>query len=180
MAVVDVLPRAACGRRLAVAGHQRGHSLMEVLAAVLVIGVAALGIARMQLLSGQTNRAALERSVATVLADDMIERLRANPATYPGVAEGEQPPAFVDCLAASCTAAQLALFDIAVWKCSLGRWHDAAPCQAARRTGALPPVDRQQGLPQGDGSVVFDAASATITVSWRGAIAGNISISGYR
>lgn len=163
------------------AGRCRGNSLMEVLAAVLVVGVAALGVAKLELLNGQTNRAALERSMATLLADDMIERLRANPeAAYAAIGEGDSPPAFVDCLAASCAPAQLASFDIAVWKCSLGGWRDAAPCQAARQAGALPSTDLQPGLPAGDGSVVFAGDLATVTVSWRGAVSASVSVAGRR
>lgn len=150
---------------------------MEVLAAVLVVGVAGLGVAKLELLNGQTNRSALERSIATLLADDMIERLRANPgAAYAAVAEGEPPPAFIDCLAVSCTSAQLASFDVAVWKCSLGTWRDAAPCQAARQAGALPAADLQPGLPAGDGSIVFGGALATVAVSWRGAVSASVSV----
>ena len=159
----------------------RGNSLMEVLAAVLVVGVAALGVAKLELLNGQTNRSALERSVATLLADDMIERLRANPdAAYAAIAEGDPPPTFVDCLAASCAPAQLASFDVAVWKCSLGSWKEAAPCQGARQAGALASTELQPGLPAGDGSVVFDSALATVTVSWRGAVSASVSVGGHR
>ncbi len=159
----------------------RGNSLMEVLAAVLVVGVAALGVAKLELLNGQTNRSALERSIATMLADDMIERMRANPdAVYAAIAEGDPPPVFVDCLAASCAPAQLASFDIAAWKCSLGSWHDAAPCQGARQAGALAPTDRQPGLPAGDGGIVFAGGLATVTVSWRGAVSASVSVSGHR
>lgn len=160
---------------------ERGDSLMELLVAVLVVGVGALGVAKLQLTSSQSNRAALQHSIATMLADDMLERLRANPVVaYPVTALGNAPPAFVDCLTASCTPTQLAAFDVAVWKCSLGRWHDDASCRAARSGGALPPFERQPGLPNGDGALVVRAGVATVTVAWQGLAETRISVSGAR
>ncbi len=161
--------------------RERGNTLMELLVAVLVVGVGALGVAKLQLMSSQNNRAALHHSTATMLADDMLERLRANPsAAYPAMALGDAPPAFVDCLSAACTPQQIAAFDATVWKCSLGNWHDDAQCRAARAAGALAPPDRQPGLPGGDGALSVNAGVATVTVAWNGSDATRISVSGLR
>ena len=154
----------------------RGTSLLEVLAAVLVIAAGVLGIARLQLHSAQGNRAALEHTTATILATDLIERWRANPQGRYATATGQAPPAFVDCLATTCGPPQLATFDLAAWKCSLGRWSEAASCRAARAAGALPPVEDAPGLPGGDGEVAEQGGNVVVTVTWRGAQAGRVAL----
>ncbi len=160
----------------------RGYSLTELLVAVVIVGVGTLGAAGLQLASSQNTRSALERTTATVFAQDMAERLRANPAAdYVGVDEDSPPPPFEDCLNARCTPAALASFDIAVWKCTLGRWRDAAACRTARSVGALVPEDRQPGLPRGDGAIVWDVDGAfTVSVVWHGAGPRRVAVSGRR
>lgn len=149
----------------------RGYSLTELLVAILVIGVGALGAAALQLASSKNTRIALEGTTAVILAQDMAERLRANPqGSYAGVADGSAPPGFVDCLGATCTPPELASFDIAVWKCSLGRWRADAACREARAVGALPSEERQPGLPMGDGAIDWGAnGEFTVSVTWQGA-----------
>ena len=160
--------------------RQRGDSLLEVLVAVLVIGVGAMGVAKLQMLSTQNTREALQHGMATALAEDMLERLRANPtAAYAGVGFGAAPPAFVDCLGGNCTSFELAMFDVVAWKCALGRWRDQRPCDAAQSAGLLPPTQRQPALPGGDGAIAIGADGvATVTVTWQPA--GRVELSGRR
>ena len=166
---------------MAAVTSRRGHSLLELLVAVLVVGIGTLGIAKLQMLNTQNNRAALEYSMATILAEDMLERIRANPSGgYAGIQAGQPPPTFVDCLASDCAPMQLATFDIAAWKCALGRWRSEAPCQAARTAGLLAAPARQPGLPEGDGAVAVAGDIATVTVTWPSTAANNLAISGRR
>ena len=147
--------------------RQRGHSLVELLVATLIVGVGAMGSAKLHMLSAQNNRAALEHSLATMLAEDMLERIRANPLGAYGTALGIPPPAFVDCLASACSPSELAAFDMAAWKCSLGRWRQEASCARGRALGALPDADRQIALPEGDGGIEPNTAGGvTVVVAW--------------
>lgn len=156
--------------------RRRGASLMEVLVAVLVVAVGVLGVAGLQLESARNNRAAMERTLATLLATDLAERWRTNPQGGYATALGRAPPPFVDCLARSCAAGELATFDLAAWKCALGRWREAAPCRAARTAGVLPPPALAPGLPAGDGSFELRGGGMVITVAWAGAEAGRLSL----
>lgn len=149
---------------------------MEVLVAVLVVAVGVLGVARLQLESARNNRAALERTLAALLATDLAERWRANPQGGYATVLGRAPPPFVDCLARSCTSGELAAFDLAAWKCALGRWREAAPCRAARAAGVLPPLALAPGLPGGDGSFELRGGGMVVTVAWAGAEAGRLSL----
>ncbi len=145
-----------------------GFSMIELLVAVLVMGIGVLGITGLQMVSLQNNRGALTRADAVQLAYDILDRIRANPGgVYTGLALGAAPPVMVDCEAAVCTEATMATFDQAVWKCSLGNWNNHANCAAVRGV-ILPLAANQPGLPSGDGSIAVNAGGiVTITVQWQ-------------
>ncbi len=58
--------------------HQ-GFTLIEVLVALVVLSIGILGVAGLQVKSQQYSRSAYLNTQATILAHDMIERMRANP-----------------------------------------------------------------------------------------------------
>lgn len=116
-----------------------GFALTEVLVAVLVLSIGILGIAGLQMQSLQSNNDALHRSEALWLAQELVERMRANPA---GVNSGAFTDASNDntlcdnkttpptvCAdyynystgskisAVNCTADQMAEFDVWELKC---------------------------------------------------------------
>ena len=148
--------------------------MIELLVAVLVMGIGVLGITGLQMVSLQNNRGALLRSEAVMLAYDMMDRIRANPVgnpagmAYSGVGMGAAPPAGGDCNAGNCTSAQMVAFDQSVWKCALGSYLENATCVGLQGSGILPDPDDQPGLPNGDGSIAVNAATGvvTITVQW--------------
>ena len=170
--------RGACPSR----SPAEGSSLTELLVAILVIGVGAMGAAGLQLASSKNTRSALEGTTAVIFAQDMAERLRANPeGGYAGVADGTAPPGFVDCLAANCTPPELASFDVTVWKCSLGRWLADSACREARAAGTLPPEEQQPGLPMGDGAIDWGAnGEFTVSVTWQAADRRRVALPGRR
>ena len=158
----------------------RGFSMIELLVAVLVMGIGVLGITALQMVSLQNNRMALERGEAVHLAYDMMDRIRANPDDgYDGLDLGEEPPDAPDCMGAgaNCTVAQMIAFDQASWKCQLGEFRDNAVCADLRNDGVIPDLDQQPGLPDGDGQVdvqenVLPNGNSTwqvrVTVQWTG------------
>lgn len=58
--------------------QQAGLSLVEVLVTVVLVSVGLLGIAGLQLTSVQNTNSAAQRFEATLLAEDILERMRAN------------------------------------------------------------------------------------------------------
>ncbi|HEU4623253.1 MAG TPA: type IV pilus modification protein PilV [Steroidobacteraceae bacterium] len=56
-----------------------GFTLVEVLVALVVLSIGLLGIASLQLSSLRWNHGASKRSQATLLAYDILDRMRANP-----------------------------------------------------------------------------------------------------
>ena len=101
--------------------HQvAGFSLVEVLVAVVLLSIGLLGLAKLQFWGVRHTGSAYFRTQATQIANEMVERLRANPG---GVAvdayalnKGGCGPAQcgtlpVNCRSAACGPEQLAAFD---------------------------------------------------------------------
>lgn len=99
---------------------QCGVSLIEILVAVFVVSIGLLGVARMEILAKQSNADAIERTTATQLAKDMIEKMRANPkqlASYVGKTLGNSSASFTkNCDSVSCSATDLASWDLYQWE----------------------------------------------------------------
>lgn len=164
----------AC-RRAPQRTRARGFSMMELLVAVLVMGVGVLGVTGLQLVSLQNNRDAILRAEAVQLAYSVLDRVRVNPGTgvpgnaYDGVDLGDTPSTPSDCITNNCSTAQMTGFDIATWKCSLGLHNADSVCTALRGNGTLPTLTTRPGLPAGDGSIAVDGAGVvTVTVQWTG------------
>ncbi|MDN5872573.1 MAG: type IV pilus modification protein PilV [Nitrococcus sp.] len=65
-------------RPFTASGRSGGFTLVEVLIALLVLSVGLLGIAGLQLTSLRSNHSAYLRSQATLMAYDILDRMRAN------------------------------------------------------------------------------------------------------
>ncbi len=59
--------------------NQRGASLIEVMVAVTILSIGLLGLAMLQVKSLRLNTDAYLRSQATLIANEFIEEMRANP-----------------------------------------------------------------------------------------------------
>lgn len=154
---------------LPVPNRASGVTLTETLVAILVMSAAALGLAGLQAENLRASREANARTVAVQRAADMLDRMRANGAIGAGGYEVDSgPPSLEECLHAACDPATMARFDIAVWKCALGAWREAAACGRIREAGGLAGADAMPGLPEGDGAVAVEPALGlvTVTVSW--------------
>lgn len=117
--------------------RQRGMTLVEVLVTVVLISVGLLGIAALQLTSLKNNKEAHVRSQATILAGDILDRMRANAR---GFRAGEYVVDWDD----TGTAGTLSGRDLSDWQAE---------------------IDRQ--LPNAAGRVQRDANNiATIEIRW--------------
>ena len=155
--------------------YQRGFSMIELLVAVLVMGVGVLGVTGLQMVSLQNNRDALVRTEALQLAYNILDRIRVNPGTgvpganYDGIAFDDNPTAPADCVANNCSAAQMVNFDLSLWKCALGGHSTETVCTDIRGNNLLPAITDQPGLPDGNGQIDVDGAGViTVSVRWSG------------
>lgn len=141
---------------------QSGIALLEVLVTILILAIGFLGLAGLQLTALRNNSSAYERSQATMLAYDIIDRMRANKqAANSGnyTIALNAAPSSTDCrgTSANCSTSQLAAFDVNQWKCSLGKWDSNASCTSLGITGKLP---------NGDGSIAVNGSLITVTIQW--------------
>jgi len=107
---------------------QSGVSLIEVLVALVLISIGLLGISASQLTSLKLTLSAYQRSQATVLANDIADRLRANiseaektsskylTAIPNGVNHGTDCVSYTGALSNSCTSEDMAEQDVFDWQ----------------------------------------------------------------
>lgn len=100
-------------------GHARGFTLIEVLIALVVLSIGLLGLAALQLESLKYNTDAYFRTQATMLAYDIIDRMKANSdAAKAGVYAAAAKPSAQTCgdTSAGCTnTTDLANYDLGAW-----------------------------------------------------------------
>ena len=130
---------------------QDGFTLLEVLIALLVLSIGLLGLAALQTTGLRSNQMATMRTQATQRAYDMSDRMRANQAgvdaqSYVQSTTSDIPSVAVNCTTATCTSAQMVVFDKANWLTEVTR------------------------LPGGRGRITRDASGAfvqhTVTIFW--------------
>lgn len=104
----------------------QGFGLVEVMIALVIISIGALGFTRAQLTALQTASDSGLRTMASLLVQDMVARMNANPAeVLQGLNSGYQTgPAGInpDCLSSTgaiCTGNQMALHDLADWSATI-------------------------------------------------------------
>lgn len=130
---------------ISAARRSRGVTLIEVLVALVIVAVGLLGLAGLQVRGLSVQKDAHGRALATQLALDLADRMRANRvpgsltppieytfnATYPA-GTPTLPTAPTDCAAGVCDEAQQAQFDRARWLARVtqtlpGGWAHVAP-----------------------------------------------------
>ena len=100
------------------AGREQGFTLMEVLISMLVLSVGVLGVAAMQITSLQNLQSSGSFGVAAMMAHDIGERMWVNQAQVLAGAydHDDLPNSPPDCVADTCTAAEIADYDINDWQ----------------------------------------------------------------
>jgi type IV pilus assembly protein PilV len=145
---------------------QRGFSLIEVLVSTLVISVGALGMAGLQVTAKRAGYEAVQRTTATSLTTDILERLRANPSNLAGYAASglgggsitsEPSPACNNVTTANCSAAELAAHDLWAWEQAIDGATELSASDAA-----------VGGLLNPTGCITVNGRAVTIAIAWEG------------
>ena len=135
---------------------------------VVIVSLATLGMAGLQTVSMQANNHALLETRAATLAQDIIERIRANPVGDYTVDFAEvlvigEVPLCVG-ISANCDVDEMAQHDLLDWKCALGSAAVGEACQTRQLEGHLP---------NGDGAIVIDDDVYTVNIRWFDAASNN-------
>ncbi|MEH6610820.1 MAG: type IV pilus modification protein PilV [Halioglobus sp.] len=157
---------------------QHGWGLVEVMISVFILAVGILGLATMQLAAKRLIFEAAQRSLATDLSRDILERIRSNPgelSRYIARVNNmllDRPTAFLgaNCSKTECSSAELADYDIWDWsqeiqgdrvrsagKAAGGLFHPAA-CMHAR-DGQVTVVVAWRGVTEFDQTTLEDPGS---------------------
>jgi type IV pilus assembly protein PilV len=144
--------------------HQAGFSLIEVLIALVVLGVGMLGMGKMLMVSMKSNGTAYANTQAMSQANAMLDRIRANRAaalsgpssnySLPALTASSAYGAGPNCLTVACSSSDIASADVANWLGSLSA---------------------SNGLPSGQGSIAFggvnNQVSVAVKVQWDDSVA---------
>ena len=133
---------------------EAGFTMIEILVALVILTIALLGLAGLQITSLQGGNNAYLRSQATLYTQDVIERMRAN--RIEAIAENYDITLAAGIPAATATVAEA---DINDWLRNISGMNPDGSVDATRTRGSLP---------GGDGSVDYDAGTqmVTVTVRW--------------
>ncbi len=143
-------------------------TFIEVLIAVVILVIGILGAVALQAVAMKSSFDSMQRSLASSLAQDIVERMRGNNpnaianyqlgSPFGGGGAGKK----TDCAAAlpvGCTAAQLTANDLFEWE------------QALMGAGTKYGTSLVGGLVNGVGCIrVVDDNRVTVTISWQGRI----------
>ena len=150
--------------------HEHGFTLIEILIAVVIFSIGLLGLAGMQIRGSEGTSMAYFRSQATLIANDMAERLHANRSgayddnayaamDSSGVCGQAAPNPFCatrgNTPGASCSPAQMAAFDLYTLACSADELLPSASITVTCN-------DHDAG----DGDACTAGSAHTVTVSW--------------
>ncbi|MDB5968804.1 MAG: putative type 4 fimbrial biosis pilv-related transrane protein [Hydrocarboniphaga sp.] len=144
-------------------GRADGFTLIEVLITIFITAIGLLTVAGLQAASKKVNFETAQRTSATALAQDMVERIRANPSAKVSYLTSDATAAAsaTGCAASSaaCSSADLAAYDVYQWGQKLlgAEEQDAS----GNITG---------GLVNPTGCITYDATNKVyrVAVAWRG------------
>jgi len=133
---------------------QSGFTLLESLMALFVLTVGILGVAGMQMQGMRAGNVAKQRMLAVSYAEELLERVRANPR---GVEDYANPANSHGCSSGNiCTAAQMAADDLFIWNAAVDSVFPGTPTV----TMTIVPVDDPLLDPDDLGREI------TIDISW--------------
>ena len=147
---------------------EKGMTFIEVLIALVIIVTGILGAVAMQATAKKGSFDALQRSLASALAQDMLERMRSNDAlpangilntyvgTYGAADPGVAPVPACNAPGALCTSAQMVATDVYQW------------AQLLRGANVTSGGQNAGGLSNAVGCITENNNAVTVTISWQG------------
>lgn len=142
---------------------QAGVALLEVLVSVVVLSIGTLGLVSSQIAAKRVGYEALQRTTASLLATDIIERMRGNASALShyggasaGVVSNVNDSSGAVCSSA-CESGKVAARDLRDWERAILGFQETDPNGVA-----------VGGLHQASGCVAVEGGSVEVTISWSG------------
>jgi len=141
-----------------------GFTLLEILVALIIVSIGLLGLAGMQAVAINNTNTARLRGIAAIDAASLAAAMHANPAYWrnvSGTVTQSTVPSAGNCGSGTCTASQIAGYDVGQWQSAL--------------------TANQIALPSASGTFSCSSSAnappvCSITVSWQEKMmAGNLS-----
>jgi type IV pilus assembly protein PilV len=164
-----------------------GFTLIEVLVTIVILSVGLLGMAALQITGVRSATGATSRTQATLLADDIVERMRANITAVDADLFAAVDSTAINCAAmpnpyceeyfdgsinidaASCTPAQMAAYDINVWFCgvaSSGMRRGGLANSLASATATITCSDLDAAAVGQDAEACTNRSPHVVTIGW--------------
>ena len=143
---------------------QVGMTFIEVLIALFIMVTGILGAVAMQATAKKGSFDAMQRSLASALAQDIVERMRGNDSTTLALYAANSPygsgkiasAPTCNSAAALCTSTQMVTYDLYGWE------------QSLMGAGAISGANNVGGLVGGIGCVSVNGNEVTVVVTWQG------------
>jgi type IV pilus assembly protein PilV len=159
-----------------------GFTLIEVLVTIVVVSIGLLGLAGLQINGLRANVSSEARSKATLLANDIIERMRANPQGIDDNRYAAIDTTLINCnnnpnpfcssssagAPAACDTDQMAAFDAWVWACGMPPAGGALRGGITNRltNGTASVTCNDNNTAAGDPDPCSPGSTHTVSVSW--------------
>ena len=145
---------------------QKGMTFIEVLVALVIMVTGILGAVAMQASAKKGSFDAMQRSLASSMAQDIIERMRGNDSGTLALYAPNTPTSYgsgvitssptCNSSAALCTPAQMVTHDLYGWE------------QALMGANAIKGTNKVGGLIGGIGCISVNGNAVTVVVTWQG------------
>lgn len=127
------------------ARRESGFSMLEVLVSLVLITVAMLGMAGLQLNAMKLSKGATFRTQAVLLADEISERIETNKigataGNYVAATSSTPATAPKNCLSAACSTSELAAYDLAAWQARIAATLPAGSWTITNPTAGNPSI----------------------------------------
>jgi type IV pilus assembly protein PilV len=171
----------------------QGTTLIEVLVAAIILSVGMLGYAQLQLKTMKQSNDSLHNTLATIMAEDLIERVRSNKSeALKGTSGNYHKPSLEESVPSctgrdtqgdydvslTCTSAELALFDIDEWKETIANGlPNPQSVVCVDSTPEDPTTDTLENLGEAgcDGQLTNNRLVYTVRIIWDGGTANLVN-----
>jgi type IV pilus assembly protein PilV len=143
---------------------QKGMTFIEVLIALVIMVTGILGAVAMQATAKKGSFDAMQRSLASSIAQDIVEKMRGNDSSTLALYAASSPYGTGKIIstptcnsgAALCTPAQMVTHDLFGWE------------QSIMGAGATNGTQNVGGLVGGTGCISLDGNAVTVVITWQG------------